>query len=507
MNTDICFVCSPVNWSADHPPYHYLYLGAHLEKEGISYEIIDEKCKHHLVNRSLLKITAKDMFAPESIVNKRIISRLKRLNPRAVGLAVYSSDYNYAIKFANLIKKEIGCPIIVGNAHATISPADFVYPGSSVDYVVVGEGEITLTELLKCLKKGSPVDNVRGIMYLKEGRPVFTGKRELLADLSINLEKAYKQVPMDYYTRPTMAIIRLLMIKGAGVWTGRGCPFSCTFCAANVIWASHSSKLCMRFRPLEDVINEIIFLRDTYQIDAFSVNDDTFTLAKERVYNFCEKLKAAKLNLIWTAQARVNLINKDMILAMKDAGCIQVEFGIESASPSCLKEIDKKINPEEQLKAFEICNATGLRTFANMLINIPGETKEDIQASERFLEKVRPSEVAFAITTPYPGTAIYEKYINPKLDKAEYDLLLAGRQSGNSRFRLCRHDYDLVNLRDALNKKYRFALFPYISFTSQSAYLNKLWGHKFKYLSAFVQFAIKYSLERAWFYLKRLRHA
>lgn len=508
MSVDICFVCSPMNLNATVPPYHYLYLGAYLEKEKITYEILDEKCEMLLPRRVISKLSKGSGFSPQVVVVNKIIEKLKEIRPKIVGLAVYTSDYNCVMDLARLIKENIGCAIVVGNAHASVCPNDFIFEGSDIDYVVRGEGEATLTELIKALKTGSPVDEIAGIAYLKNGQPVFGPTRSLLSDLSIDLTSAYKKIRMEHYIKPSAGYIRSLIVRAAGVHTGRGCPFSCKFCAANVIWATHGPKRSVRFRPISDVINELGFLRDTYHINGFVINDDTFTVRKERVYDFCEKMKRAKIDLIWAAQSRVNQIDEDMLRAMKDAGCIQIEFGIESASPKCLEEVDKRIKVESAYKGFDICRKVGIRTFANMLINIPGETEEDIQLSEDFLRKVRPTEVGWGITTPYPGTGINEKYIKPKLSKEEYPLLFANRMLGSDRLRLCHHTLDLEVLINKLIKRHRYGLkILFVSFSFDRAYIKTLHENVLGYFALFFKVTITRFLEGAWYTGKRLAKA
>lgn len=508
MSVDICFVCSPMNLSATVPPYHYLYLGAYLAKQGITYEILDEKCEMLFSRRIISKFSKRLEFSPQAVVTNQILEKLKEIQPKIVGIAVYTSDYSCVMDLARLIKENIDCAIVVGNAHASICPSDFIYEGSCIDYVVVGEGEVTLTELTKAIKNGSPVDGIAGLAYLKNGQVVFGPTRELLTDLSIDLTSAYRKILMEHYTKPSISYIRTLLVRATGIYTGRGCPFSCTFCAANVVWGTHGSKRFVRFRPIDDVINELGFLRDTYHINAFVINDDAFTIRKERVYDFCEKLKGAKIDLIWVAQSRVNQIDEDMLSAMKDAGCIQIDFGVESASPKCLVEIDKRIKVEDSYKAFDLCQKVGIRTYANMLINIPGETEEDIQLSETFLRKVRPTMVGWSITSPYPGTAINEKYIIPKLAKDEYPLLYANRMLGSDRLRMCHHTLDLHALENRLIKRHRYGLrILNFSLSFDRAYIKTLRGNVLGYCATFLKITIKRFFEGAWYTGKRLAKA
>jgi len=450
---DICFVCSPLNWSAVHLPYHYLYLGAWLDKEKLTYQIIDERLDNFYLYKIKNAINKKDAV---DIVSDKIIKRLKKIKPKLVGFAVYTSDYTAIMKLAERIKQEIDTKIVVGNAHASIAPQDFIFPGSPVDYVVIGEGELTLAELIQKMKSNESLEDVAGMAFLKDNAFFLTKRRNLLEKLDMP-RPAYGSIDMRGYIQPTIYKIRYLLISCVDIYTGRGCPFRCEFCAANTVWKTHGSLNFVRYRPIDNVIEEITYLKKTYGIDAFYVMDDTFTMRKDRVYEFCQKLKEANLGLIWAAETRVNLIDDDLVRTMKDAGCIQLDFGVESGSQKCLDEMQKAITVEQVKAAFLLCKKHGIRTFANMLVNIPHETEADIEASDALLNEIRPTESGFSITTPFPGTALYEKYVNPKLTKEEYPQLFDSRLIETKRFRLCSHSLNLTELRERMLRKHSYS--------------------------------------------------
>ncbi len=443
---DIAFITSPNNWGVNHPPFFYMALAAWLEREGYRCEIIDEK-----ISRNPFLIISEKLR--NKVIIQRVIRKIKRSSPKYIGLAVFTTDYKIMMEIAKEIKNNFDIPIIVGNAHAAISPEDFIFKGSPIDYAVIGEGEITLTELIDTLDQNSNLKQVNGIAYLKNDEICLTSKRALIQDLQVLPMPAYHKINMKYYLRPRLYLIRFLPVRGIAIYTGRGCPFQCEFCCSNLIWKSHDKTKFVRTAPIDSVIKELRFLKNNYDIDAFYIMDDTFTLNKKRSLEFCEKLIKSNLELIWAVETRVNLIDEEMIKIMKEAGCIQIDFGVESGSQRLLDKIKKGITIKEIKRAFKLCNENGIRTFATMLLNLPTETEDDLKKSELLLEEIKATSANFQITIPYPGTALYEKYIFPKPNKEEYDLF-KDRYVDVERFKMASHALNLQNILPELTKKY-----------------------------------------------------
>jgi len=478
----ITLICSPLNWDSSFMPYHYLYLGNYIGNRGIQYNIFD-------YHPNVYCQTIKNIFTKKSmieVVEEKILTYLREHKPPYIGLAFYTTDYNINMELCRKIKQIYNPIIIAGNVHSSVMYEDLIFEHSPVDIVIRGEGEQTLFEVLKTSKTNWK--NVDGIVFFNKGKLVINKNRKLLDSSNIEPGKAYEKLDMNYYIRPTTSIIRNVLTRGVGIYTGRGCPFNCTFCCANMLWNIHGKNF-LRTRKLESVINELLFLKKRYKIDSFYIMDETFTMDKERVFKFCRLLKENKVNLIWAAETRANLVTKELLSKMKNAGCVQIEFGVESGSKKCLKEINKNVKVEDVKNAFKWAKELKMRTFANMLINIPGETENDLKLNDKLLEEIQPTEIVHSITTPYPGTQMYEKYVNPKLIKEEYPLLLSeGRSSGGNRFRMCKHNLDLnMILKDITNKNRKWYQLSFISFSFMPQYLNMLLCSKFRltYLVSF----------------------
>jgi radical SAM superfamily enzyme YgiQ (UPF0313 family) len=210
---------------------------------------------------------------------------------------------------------------------------------------------------------------------------------------------------MDFYTEPHDSFIRGMIISGSVVFTSRGCPYRCAFCSSRNVFGKS-----VRCRSAKNVVDEIEFLVNNYGIDGFYILDDTFTVIKKHVINICNELKRRKLDLIWGCETRVNLINTNILRIMKDSGCVQIDFGVESGSQKILNILQKDITIRQIKRAFNLCHKLGIRTYANFMINNPQETFEDIEKTRKLAKTIKPTYSDVWITTPFPGTKLEEMF-------------------------------------------------------------------------------------------------
>ena len=434
-------------------PYALLFLSSYIEEKGFSTKIID------------LKEREKGIFSQQDdsfsqYYRDSILNMIKEDSPSLIALTCYTSEYNAVMDIAKFIKANADVKIVAGGVHPTLMPQDFLFDGSPVDFVVVGDGETPLVKLLESFRNDNTAyKSTEGIAY-------FDSLKQKLIQQGCNIESDlskfpmpdYSKIDMAFYTKPNIGNIRWLLFSGVSIFTGRGCPYSCEFCAVNFLRGLNQKASKMRYRSVDQVIEEIEFLKKEYHIDCFYVLDDCFMIDKERTKDFCKKLIERKVDLIWGAETRVNLFKEDdgLLALMKDAGLIQLDFGVESGSPAMLKEINKQITVEQTQRAFDMCKKHGIRTYANMLFNIPNETEKDIQLSYEHLKRIRPSVVGCGTTVPLLGSALYEKYVNPKLSTEEYELynLDVYESIVDERFRLNKHNQDLTRIVRKLNRKY-----------------------------------------------------
>jgi radical SAM superfamily enzyme YgiQ (UPF0313 family) len=438
-NTDIAFIVSPANAKSEYMPFYFLYLAGYIEKFGFRSVIID----HHL---------------PEEECIQAILGDVRRLKPRWVGFAAFVTDYEMIVSLATRVKEATGTTIIVGNAQASLCPGDFLYPGSPFDVVIRGEGEITLRELLEQGAKGEPMHATRGIAFFDGTKVMINPSREIM-DLKDCGFPAYHQLDMDWYSRPTKYIIRRIPASCAVIYTGRGCPFKCSFCAANTVWDVNDcppGRSFVRKRPLTDVLRELEILEKQYRFDFFYILDDTFGLNREDLIEFCNAYRESGLSMLWGAETRVNcVLDPGLIRLLAGSGCIQLDFGVETGSPRLLRAIRKGITVDQVAQAFSLCREGGIRTLANIMVNLPGETVEDLALTEQLLDRIRPTTVSIGATQPYPGTELYRTCLKNAIPREDYRKL--SRLVPPEEFRMAAHH---LSLQDLLYRwQFRFGVY------------------------------------------------
>lgn len=431
---DFLFINSPNNMNSSFPPFYFMYLAAYLKRHGFKCRIVD-RC-------NLVTIA-------------KILSELKA---RFVGLASFHSDYNMTMTLGKMVKERQPWPettLLVGNAHATISPEDFLFWSSPFDIAVMGEGEKTCLELAG-IEQELMEGGVKGIAYMGQGAGEVTTKLvktepRPFMDLKDLPMPRYDMIDLDWYLRPQKQIIRRIYTRCMPVYAGRGCYFNCDFCAANVVWKANEGK-CARLRPVENVINEILILRRKFGADFVYIADDMFGVNKKWMDEWFKKYR--RVFPPYACQTRADVITEDMVRGLKETGCIQIDIGVESGSRKLRYGVNKKITNEQIEQAFEWCRKYKIRSFATMMINLPGEDHIDLEMTADLLDKIKPSAgVTFAVATPFPGTKLYEK-VAP-LDKEDYHLLNDNAIKPNERFRMSDHRYDLKDLRNKLSRKYK----------------------------------------------------
>lgn len=271
---------------------------------------------------------------------------------------------------------------------------------SVIDIVVKGEAEETLPKLLWHIFKGIALDDVPNLVISKNlgGQLVSTRIDPTPPDItqipwplrSIFDEQAYIQRWRD------SANMTSVHIMGS-----RGCPFTCAFCDRTVTGTR------LRYRNVDDVADEMVFLEKRYSPDDIFYFDDLFTVKKSRVLALCNAIKSRSLQTVWSAQGRVDCVDKEMLQAMKEAGCTELMFGVESGSDNILRFLVKGFTREKIIRAFDLCHEVGIKAGAYLIVGVPGETYNDIRDTVSLVERIEPSLLNFSYLTPFPNTTLY----------------------------------------------------------------------------------------------------
>lgn len=336
---------------------------------------------------------------------------LKGIRPGLIGISVTTPAAGLTNYFINNIKNILPhTPIVCGGIHPSVFKEQFLKE-MGIDFVIYGEGENTISEL--CEKLQNPdgdISAIQGLIYRRNGSVYKNQPRALISDLDTIAFPARHKVNFKRYLCPPGVIRGVWLERSTNIMTSRGCYGECVYCSSNYLFERK-----IRRRSVDNVIKEIELLANNYNIDGLFIMDDTFLINKKWIFEFVEKLKTKKFKIKWTCYGRVDSVSEDMLKAIKEAGCIQVEFGVESCSNRILTEIKKGTNVDQIRNAFEIARKSKLRTLGNFMIGFPTETVEEIEETINISKAINPDFATCYYATPYPGSEFYEYSVKENL--------------------------------------------------------------------------------------------
>jgi len=316
------------------------------------------------------------------------------------------------IKQAKILAKllrESGVITIYGGPNATINCNQYV---NDFDIIVRGEGEITLEEVLSSLENEEPLDNILGISYKRDGKIVHNPVRPYIQDLDILKYPAREILDLGRYSRLKSTYLHMSPMDT--VLSSRGCPFNCTFCSSKLIWKRTYCK-----RLAETVVKEIKYLMDNFGTKSIYFREDLFTVPREWILKFCELVKP--LGIEWICESRVDTVDKEMLMAMKDAGCTGMWFGIESCSNTTLKLINKQITIEQAKETIKHCNEVGIICGGTFIFGFPHETSKDILFNFEEAQNLGLNRIGFNRLIGFPRSELYELFIREGLNRYEHE--------------------------------------------------------------------------------------
>jgi anaerobic magnesium-protoporphyrin IX monomethyl ester cyclase len=350
------------------PPLGLMYVNSFLKKENINSEILDLP------------------FVPRNEWKKALGS------VDICGITVYSSSLYLAKEVARIAKENNpNSKVVLGGPHPTTLPEETLLCDYNFDIVVMQEGELTMLELAQ----GKELSQISGIAYRKEGKIYKNKQRPLVADLDTLPFPDRGIFKKNNYTR------KVYGGRATSLITSRGCPFNCAFCCKDIF----GSKV--RFRKVESVIAEIKEIIDIYGIRNFLLYDDTFVTNRKRLYALCEELVKLKVIFRCNGNSRHNTYEDYQMLYK--AGCREIAFGIESGSQKILNIIDKGTTVEQNKKAIAEARRAGLLVKAYLMVGSPGETKETVAETMKFISESDPDQYTLFNFVPLPGCDIWKR--------------------------------------------------------------------------------------------------
>ena len=345
-------------------------------------------------------------------------------------ITLAASNAQGTYRFFSLLPDKI--KIFMGT-HAA-AQHEFILEKGYCDIIIRGEPEYSVLETIQNLDH---LEVVKGISFRNENGVVQNPDRPPNKNLD--------ELPLPARDLVDNSKYRLVSFPGqptAMVLTSRGCPFKCTYCATHLFY-----KHRRNVRSAESVVQEVEHIVTKYNIHNIFFADDTFNIGESRVVKLCNLLQEKKLLINWLCLCRVDTMTEPMINAMAKAGCREILYGIESASPEVLSQTQKNITPQQMERAVSLTIKAGIRVSAFFMFGNPGDTLESIRATSAFARKLNPTFASFNIATPDPGTSLYESLKNRLKNETfeKFDRL-------NTDFSLC--DVPAAQLRKELVKAY-----------------------------------------------------
>jgi radical SAM superfamily enzyme YgiQ (UPF0313 family) len=401
-------------------PLNLAYLAAAVEKDNHQIDFVDGEtlpirdilASDNMSTSQYVEFTLHSnvkkideiMHNSNHLVWQRLVDKILATGPDVLGITCYSSGMNSVKIICENIKRKTNIPIILGGIHPTSLPLHSLkYTGA--DIVVIGEGELTLSEVLQVLnqKDSSQLDQIEAIAYKSaDGRIVMNENKNYIGDLNT-------------LSFPQRDIFEKDLYYGDVISTSRGCPFDCNYCASKVMWSRK-----VRFRSVENVISELTILKDKYNSKFVRIVDDTFTLDRGRVLALCRQIQQRGLNSIrFSLGSRVDTLDEELVEQLKRSGVETVTLGIESTSPKILKFIGKDETLADMAKAILLLRKYAIQSHAFFMIGFPGETKEDIDTNKEFIAKYRPDYAEVNMVTPYPGTELWDMLMKGKEESVD----------------------------------------------------------------------------------------
>lgn len=359
---------------------------------------------------------------------EKIRQHITSCKPLFVGISLWTHNRHASIQLAYQIKKIFPDTILfAGGAHATFQCKYLLeMPDSPFDGVVLGEGEETVRDVSECIKSGGSWKHVSGIAYSLSGKVLTNPPRPYIQHLD----------SLPYASSCLECSVGVdVEFQAEFILTARGCPSACTFCSSPAFW---SRKL--RFRSTEAIVGEIEFIRERYGLIYFSFRDDTFTVDRDRSIHLCRLLVEKRLGILWNCQSRVNVLDEELLLWMKRAGCECVQLGVESGSERILRQLGKKITPMQVERASALIKKCGINLSIYLISDVPGETEEDLQATFSLIRTIRPDDGYVSPLAYFPGTSLFEGAVSGKnvqehifMTNGDEALFVADKQTNSKR--------------------------------------------------------------------------
>lgn len=363
-------------------PFYLAYAAAVVEESGFDTLLIDA--------------------IAEAFDEPTFLEKITGFEPDLVLLETSTPSIQVDLALAEQIHQRLpGARLALSGPHVTALPRETLQSAAWIDFILLGEYEYALRDLAGALDKGQDLAGVTGIVWRDRDGGIHTNlPRPLVRNIDVIPWPARHFLPMQNY-RDSFAS---LPMPGLTMWTSRGCPFQCIFCVwPNVMYGSQA----YRVRDPIDVVDELEQTAAKYNLRSVSFDDDTFDIGKPRILKLCSEIQSRGIKLPWTAMARADTLDREMLEAMAKAGMYAIKYGVESGVQALVDAANKRLDLEKVKETIRLTKEMCIKVHLTFTLGLPGETEDTIQRTIDWAIEQDPDSAQFSISTPYPGTPYY----------------------------------------------------------------------------------------------------
>jgi anaerobic magnesium-protoporphyrin IX monomethyl ester cyclase len=410
-----------------YPPLGILYIAAFLEQHGFPTRIFDTtfSSKHELQNH---------------LVSER---------PDVLGLYTNLMTKVNVIDIIKFVKEHLPkTQVILGGPDVRYNAEKYLQQGAS--FLVLGEGEQTMLEVVEHIKAGNNTDQVSGLAFLENGKLKMTAEREKLKDLDELPAPAREKIDLGKYLAAWKSRHGKSTIS---VSTMRGCPYTCKWCSRGVYGLSY------RRRSPEKVVEELAAIQQAYTVDSIWFVDDVFTISHKWLENFATALKASSLKISYECITRADRMNERVIALLKETGCFRVWIGAESGSQKVIDLMDRRVDVKQVREMIRLTRSSGIEAGTFIMLGYPGETEKDIKETIHHLKASDPDHYTITVAYPINGTELFQEVESTNMDTLDWskttDREIDFKRTYGQHYyqHAVRHVINEVNGKKALDKK------------------------------------------------------
>jgi radical SAM superfamily enzyme YgiQ (UPF0313 family) len=367
---------------------------------------------------SLLKSRNKDVKIVDAIAQgldeQKTLDEISAACFQLIVIEISTPSFDNDMELVYKIRQKIlNSKIVLCGPHATTYAKDILGKYDFIDYILVGEYEYTLMDLVSSLEDSLDLKSVLGLAYRNMKNIVINESRPTIGNLD----------ELPWPERESLFIYKYndgfaeLPVPNVQMWSSRGCPFRCMFCLwPQVFYGEHKYR---KRNPI-DVVDEMEWLIKKFNFKAVYFDDDVFNIDKAHVISICEKIKKKNIKVPWAVMGRADLMDEKLLSLLASAGLYAIKYGIESANSKVLKLCKKNLNLAKAKKMIAYTKKLGIKVHLTFCLGLPGETKQSVQDSVDFIGVTRPDSLQFSLATPFPGTD-YFRYLEKNGTKLSRD--------------------------------------------------------------------------------------